>query len=84
MRVTTINRQTSELATNEFSIGAISIPTAILISSDEEVRYTNSEVNVGRVPSKVTFDARDVFTDLGLRDYVISWDFNDDGVVDRE
>ena len=84
LRVTTINRQTSELATNEFSIGAISIPTAILISSDEEVRYTNSEVNVGRVPSKVTFDARDVFTDLGLRDYVISWDFNDDGVVDRE
>lgn len=39
---------------------------------------------VGKTPSKVMFDASDVFKDLGLTDYKIGWDFNGDGEQDKQ
>jgi len=43
-----------------------------------------TEVILGPVPRKVSFDANDVFKDFGLQTYEITWDVNDDGEIDRE
>lgn len=43
-----------------------------------------TEMSVGKVPSKVTFDASQVFQDLGLTDYKILRDFNGDGEQDKQ
>lgn len=39
---------------------------------------------VGKTPSKVAFDASEVFKDLGLNDYKIIRDFNSDGEADKQ
>jgi len=41
-------------------------------------------MSVGKAPSKVMFDASKVFKDLGITDYKILWDFNGDGVQDKQ
>jgi len=43
-----------------------------------------TELSVGKVPSKVTFDASKVFSDLGLTDYKIIRDGNGDGTPDKQ
>jgi hypothetical protein len=39
---------------------------------------------VGKAPSKVMFDASEIFKDIGLADYKITWDFNGDGTQDKQ
>lgn len=45
---------------------------------------SHSEMSVGKVPSKVKFDASHVFTDLWLANYTVLWDINWDGVMDQQ
>ena len=39
---------------------------------------------VGKAPSKVQFDASEVFKDIGLNDYKVIRDFNGDGTQDKQ
>jgi hypothetical protein len=39
---------------------------------------------VGKAPSKVQFDASEVFKDLGLNDYKVIRDFDGDGQADKQ
>ncbi|MFA5747902.1 MAG: PKD domain-containing protein [Candidatus Absconditabacterales bacterium] len=50
-----------------------------LLFNDEK-----TEMVVGKVPNKVTFDATQVFKDLNLQDYKIIWDVNGDGTQERQ
>lgn len=45
---------------------------------------SDNELVVGKVPRKVSFDASDVFVDLGLSEYLVTWDADGDGETDRE
>ena len=44
----------------------------------------NTEMIVGKVPAKVTFDASKIFKDFGLANYKIIWDVNWDWSADKE
>lgn len=49
-----------------------------------DVDSNDNEILAWVVPSRLTFDASDVFVDLQLSDYDISWDLDWDGNFDRE
>ena len=53
-------------------------------NGDVTFNDAKTEMSVGKVPSKVTFDASQVFSDLKLNDYTITWDFNGDGTRDKQ
>ena len=44
----------------------------------------HTEMSVGKVPSKVRFDASRVFSDLSLPNYAVIWDINGDGIMDQQ
>jgi hypothetical protein len=43
-----------------------------------------TEMIAGKTPTKVTFDASQIFRDLSLPNYKILWDANDDLARDKE
>lgn len=82
-----LNVPTGEKLKKSFSGGSLVIDTEILITpSKGEVTFNDAktEMNIGKVPSKVTFDASKVFTDLGINDYKITWDGDGDGSRDKQ
>ncbi len=81
-----VNPQTQEKLEKDIDAWTISFRSAIKITSNNEVRVNKAgtEINLWKIPSKTTFDATDVFADFGLSNYIITWDVNDDGTVDRE
>ncbi len=57
-----------------------------VVPVDSAVTYndTHTEMSIGKVPSKVRFDASHVFTDLWLANYTVLWDINWDWVMDQQ
>jgi len=85
LQVDYVNAQTQEKLKTQVNAGIINLVSSLKIITSASVADNASwEINVGKIPSKVTFDATEVFADLGLTNYVITRDVDDDGVIDRE
>lgn len=82
-----INIPTWEQLEKQISAGSIVMDAEIAISSNNgepTFNDTMTEMSVGKVPSKVTFDASSLFRDLQLADYKVLWDFDNDGSWDKQ
>jgi hypothetical protein len=87
MDVSYINIPTSEQLDQIFSGGSLTIDSEIVITPNKQALAFNdakTEMSVGKVPSKVTFDATEIFKDLNLTDYKIVRDFDGDGIADKQ
>jgi len=54
------------------------------IRSELMFNDTNTEMILGKAPVKVEFDANSVFRDFGLKDYLVTWDFDGDGKAEKQ
>jgi hypothetical protein len=82
-----INVPTSEKLDKVFSGGTLTINSEIVVTPENQPLAFNdahTEMSVGKVPSKVSFDASQVFKDLNITDYKIIWDFDGDGTPDKQ
>ncbi|MCX6822652.1 MAG: PKD domain-containing protein [candidate division SR1 bacterium] len=81
------NIATSEKLQKEIPAGSLIMDAKISITpskGDLAFNDAKTEMSVGKVPSKVTFDASQAFKDLQLTDYKIIRDFNGDGTADKQ
>jgi len=82
-----VNIQTQEKLQKTVPAGFVDIPSEIIVTpSWTKPSYNDklTEIIMGQVPRKVSFDANEVFKDFWLQTYDITWDVDDDGVTDRE
>lgn len=87
LQVDYLNIPTGEKLNTSFGGGTLTIDTEIAISTSKGAVTFNdakTELSVGKVPSKVTFDASKVFSDLGITDYKITRDGDGDGTRDKQ
>jgi len=81
------NLLTSEKLQQALSWWSIVFDSEITVSPtkwDLTFNDAKTEMMVGKAPSKVMFDASEVFKDLGISDYNIIRDFNGDGQSDKQ
>ncbi|MFZ2911693.1 MAG: PKD domain-containing protein [Candidatus Absconditicoccaceae bacterium] len=82
--VSYVDSQTSEKLQKSFEAGNLNFESQIKITNkDNSVQNIPLDVIVGKVPSKVIFDASEVFKDFSLTDYNIVWDVDGDGSPDK-
>lgn len=82
-----INVPTGEKLQKEVPAGSLVMDAKISITPNNgELTFNDAktEMSVGKVPSKVGFDAGQAFQDLQLTDYKIIRDFNGDGTADKQ
>ena len=80
-----VNAQTQEKLQETVIAWNLEFASEIQIKWIEYVlNDSKTEILLGQVPSKVTFDASKIFSDFGLENYIITRDVNDDGEIDRE
>lgn len=80
-----ISKNTDEDLSTNIDLGTISIPAEIIVKKGQTpLQNNNNELIAWKAPTKITFDASDVFTSLNLKEYDISWDFQGDGVWDTQ
>lgn len=82
-----INVPTGEKLQKEIPAGSLVMDAKITITPNNGSLAFNdakTEMSVGKVPSKVSFDASQAFKDLQLTDYKIIRDFNGDGTADKQ
>lgn len=83
--VSYVNPQTSEKLQKSFEAWTVKFESEIRITNkDNSVKNIPLDVIVWKVPSKVTFDASEVFKDFSLSDYIVTRDVNWDGITDKE
>ena len=85
--VSYINLLTSESLEENFAWGSLLFESEIDIKpirSQLMFNDTNSEMILGKAPTKVEFDANSVFRDFGLKEYLVTWDFDGDGKAEKE
>ena len=82
--VSYINSQTSEKLQKNFEAWDLNFESEIKISNkDNSIQNIPLDVIVWKVPSKVTFDASEVFKDFSLNDYAVVWDVDWDWTPDK-
>lgn len=82
-----INTPTGEKLQKEIPAGSLVMDAKITITPNNGSLAFNdakTEMSVGKVPSKVSFDASQAFQDLQLTDYKIIRDFNGDGTAEKQ
>lgn len=87
LKITYINVPTWERFEKEIPAGSINFDSEIKISTNKwDVTFNDAktEMIAGKTPTKVTFDASQVFRDLSLPNYKIFWDANDDLSRDKQ
>ncbi len=80
-------QNTSEQLTQSFDLGNFLVHGTIKISDANKTLLNTmgeNEIQWGIAGDVLTFDASEVFTKLWLQNYTISWDFDGDGIIDRE
>lgn len=50
---------------------------------DKKLEQSDNEFIVGPLPTELSFNADQIFRDLGLKNYRINWDGNGDGNIDK-
>lgn len=84
LTVTYVNNQTNEQRTTTAEVGSMVISSEIKISTNQwDAKVSNNELIVWKNPVKVTYDASNIFVDLSLSEYKITWDADADWVTDR-
>ena len=82
--VSYINSQTSEKLQKTFEAWNLNFESEIMVTNkDNSVKNIPLDVIVWKVPSKVTFDASEVFKNFSLNDYSVVWDVNGDWTPDK-
>ena len=86
LEVDYLNIPTGEKLKKYFSGGNMDINTEISITTNKGAVQVDPKtgISVGKVPSKVSFDASTAFKDLNLGDYKILRDFDGDGQWDKQ
>ncbi|MDD3262729.1 MAG: PKD domain-containing protein [Candidatus Absconditabacteria bacterium] len=87
LNVDYVNVPTGERMQKDVPAGSIVFVSEVSVSPvDGNVTYNdaNTEMIVGKVPSKIRFDASSVFRDFSLQDYKVIWDADGDGEVDKQ
>jgi hypothetical protein len=81
------NVPTGEKLQKSVPAGSLTMDAQIAVTPNEgDLTFNDAktEMSVGKVPSKVTFDASQLFRDLNLTDYKILRDFDGDGTRDKQ
>lgn len=79
------SNNTNENLSNNIDLWTIAIPAEIVVKkSEEDLQSNNNELIGWKAPVKLSFDASDVFESLSLKWYEISWDFQWDGIRDKQ
>lgn len=79
------NRTTNQAQSSTFDVAMIPTQAAIQLTPNDDTPYRNdrkTEYIIGVAPVSVDFRAQLLFTDLGLADDTIIWDFDNDGIAD--
>lgn len=87
LKITYINVPTWERFEKDFSAWSVVFDSEINVTTNKwDVTFNDAktEMIAGKTPTKVTFDASQVFRDLSLPNYKILWDANDDLARDKE
>lgn len=84
INVSFVNSQTSENLIKSFDAWSINFQSVIKLSNkDNSVENVPLDVIVWKVPSKVSFDASEIFKDFSLNDYKVIWDVDWDWNADK-
>lgn len=69
----------------KFTITEVSVASQLNFDApaSKKVELSDNEVIVGPLPTEITFNADQIFRDLGLRNYHINWDGDGDGIADK-
>lgn len=81
------NNQTNEKLQNSFDAWSVNMESEIAITlHGQDITYNDAktEMILGKIPAKVTFDASSIFKDFNLTDYKILWDADDDGKPEKQ
>lgn len=87
LNISYTNTPTWEKIKKDISAGSLVFASEIDVSPIlGELSYNDShtEMSLWKVPTKVRFDASQVFSDLELPNYLVIWDINWDGSVDEQ
>lgn len=87
LKITYINVPTWERFEKDFPAWSVIFDSEINVTTNKwDVTFNDAktEMIAGKTPTKVTFDASQVFRDLSLPNYKILWDANDDLARDKE
>lgn len=87
LKVDYTNTPTGEKLQKDIPAGSLVFESEITVAPVEwTISYNDShtEMIVGKVPSKIRFDASSVFRDFSLQDYKIIWDADGDGQADKQ
>lgn len=82
-----INIPTGEKIQQKISAGSLVMDAKVSITPtqwDRSFNEAKTEMSIGKVPSKVSFDASQLFRDLQLKDYKVIRDFDGDGTADKQ
>lgn len=82
---TYFDKASQQTRTDKMPVGTINIPAEIVLTNDGVKLQTNdvgNEMLAGDSPARIIFDAKKIFTDYGLKDNLIIWDANGDGLDD--
>lgn len=80
-----IDSNTKQPANKSFAIKKIDIKSELSLktTSDKKLDLNTNELVLGPLPAELTFNADQIFRDLGLRNYRINWDADGDGTSEK-
>lgn len=80
-----IDSNTKQPANKSFAIKKIDIKSELNLktTSDKKLDLNTNELVLGPLPAELTFNADQIFRDLGLRNYRINWDADGDGTSEK-
>lgn len=84
---TYFDKASQQQKTEKMPVGTINIPAEIVLTNDGVKLQTNdggTELLGGDSPARIIFDAKKIFTDYGLRENLIVWDIDGDGIDDTK
>ena len=84
LRISYLKNQTNEQGSLDTNIYSTNIKSDISVTTNKWwISYPYNDIIVWKNPIKVTYDASNIFKDLNLQTYDISWDADADGVIDK-
>ena len=80
-----IDNTTKQTVNKSYLLKEINVASELSLSttSDKKLELIDNEYVLGPLPSELTFNADQIFRDLGLRNYRINWDAEGDGTTDK-
>lgn len=75
----------NQIQSTSYLIKTIPITSELImqVPSDKKIEFSTNEIIIGALPVEMSFNADQIFRDLGLRNYRINWDGDGDGSADK-